>query len=59
MVHPVVARGVEHVFEGPQRFDDFGVDPELVEDVQVLVGDEMGRGNGEGEGKVEDLGMKN
>lgn len=55
VVHAMVARGVQDVLEGAYRFYGVGVDPELEEEVQVLVGYELCWGNCQGQGQVKYL----
>ena len=53
MVHTMMARSVEQIFNGSQLANRFSVNPVLEQEVEVLVGDKHGRRQDKGKRKVE------
>ena len=55
VMHLVVAGGVEDVVQGPQAAHQLSVDPELVQQVELLVDDSVARRHKQSQGEVEGL----
>ena len=55
VMHLVVAGGVEDVVQGAQAGHQLGVDPELVEEVQLLVDQRLAGWDEQSQGKIERL----
>ena len=55
VMHLVMAGGVEDVVQGPQARHQLGVDPELVQEVELLVDDSVARRHKQGQGEIERL----
>ena len=55
MMNLVMTGCVEDEVQGPESPHELGVDPELVEQVQLLVDQRLAGGDEEGQGKVERL----
>ena len=54
-MHLVVAGGVEDVVQGAQTGHQLGVDPELIEQVELLVDNSVAGRHKQGKGKVKGL----
>lgn len=58
MVHTVVFGRVEDVFQRPKTLDRFSMDPELIDQAELMVGHEMGRWYSNRHRQIENLQTK-